>query len=53
MLVPQSEGLFHRAISESTWVYGWDKTAELSLLGAWDAAEAQGVQIAESLGAVG
>ncbi len=52
MLVPQSEGLFHRAISESTWVYGWDRQLS-EPVGAWDAAEAQGVQIAESLGASG
>ena len=45
LLVPQAEGLFHRAISQSTWVYGWDRTLA--------AAEAQGVRIAEALGASG
>ena len=45
LLVPQAEGLFHRAISQSTWVYGWDR--ELA------AAEAQGVRIAKALGAAG
>lgn len=52
LLVPQSEGLFHRAISESTWVYGWDRELR-EPVGDWDAAEDQGVQIAESLGASG
>ncbi len=52
MLVPQSEGLFHRAVSQSTWVYGWDRQLS-EPVGDWDAAEAQGVQIAESLGASG
>ena len=45
LLVPQAEGLFHRAISQSTWVYGWDRELE--------EAEAQGVRIAEALGASG
>ena len=52
MVVPQSEGLFHRAISESTWVYGWDRELR-ERVGDLDSAEAQGVQIAESLGASG
>ena len=52
MLVPQSEGLFHRAISQSTWVYGWDRQLS-GRVGNWNPAEAQGVQIAESLGASG
>ena len=52
MLVPQSRGLFHRAISGSTWVYGWDRELRE---GAGDrvTAEAQGVQIADRLGASG
>ena len=52
LLVPQSEGLFHGAISGSTWVYGWDRGLR-EPLGDWLSAEAQGVQIAESLGASG
>ena len=52
MLMPQSEGLFQRAISESTWVYGWDRGLS-EPVGDWDSAEAQGVRVAESLGAAG
>ena len=52
MLAPQSEGLFHRAISGSTSVYGWDRELR-EPAGAWVSAEAQGVRIAESLGASG
>ena len=52
LLVPQSRDLFHRAISESTWVYGWDRELRE---GAGDSvtAEAQGLQIADWLGASG
>ena len=52
MLAPQAEGLFHRAISESTWVYGWDRQLR-EPVGDLAAAEAQGVRIAEWLGASG
>ena len=52
MLMPQSEGLFHRAISESTWVYGWDRQLSQPV-GDWGSAEAQGVHIAEALGGSG
>ena len=52
LLVPQSEGLFHGAISGSTWVYGWDRELRAPL-GDWVSAEGQGVQVAESLGASG
>ena len=52
LLVPQSEGLFHGAISGSTWVYGWDRELR-EPLGDWVSAEGQGVQVAESLGASG
>ena len=52
LLVPQSEGLFHRAISESTSVYGWDRELR-EPIGDWVSAEAQGVQIAEWLGVSG
>ncbi|MCY4600453.1 MAG: carboxylesterase family protein [Acidobacteria bacterium] len=52
LLVPQSEGLFHRAISGSTWVYGWDRELR-EPSSDWVSAEAQGAQIAEWLGASG
>ena len=52
MLMPQSEGLFHRAIAESSYVIGWDRQLR-DAVGDWGAAEAQGVQIAEALGATG
>ena len=48
MLVPQSEGLFQRAISESDWVYGWDRGLSESVRG-MPSAEAGGVRIAELL----
>lgn len=44
MVVPQAEGLYHGAIAESDWIYGWDRP----LSGA-DSAEAHGVQVAEAL----
>ncbi len=50
MLIPQSEGLFHRAIAQSSYVIGWDRQLR-DAVGDWGPAEAQGVQIAESLGA--
>ena len=52
LLVPQSRGLFHRAISESTWVYGWDRELR-EPIGAGSTAEAQGIRVAESLDASG
>ena len=52
MLVPRTAGLFHRAISGSTWVYGWDRALR-EPAGAGSTAEAQGIRIAESLGASG
>lgn len=52
MLMPQSEGLFHRAIAESSYVIGWDRQLR-DAVGDWGSAEAQGVQIAEALGATG
>jgi para-nitrobenzyl esterase len=45
MVVPQAEGLYHRAIAESNWVYGWDRP----LSGA-DSAEAGGIRVAAELG---
>ena len=52
MLMPQSAGLFHRAIAESNWVYGWDRQLSDSV-GDWESAEAQGVDIASRLEASG
>ncbi len=52
LLAPQTAGLFHRAISGSTWVYGWDRALR-EPVGAGSTAEAQGIRIAESLGASG
>jgi len=45
MVVPQAEGLYHGAIAESNWVYGWDRP-----LSGPDSAEADGVRVAEALG---
>ena len=44
MVVPQAEGLYHGAIAESDWIYGWDRP-----LSGTDSAEAHGVQVAEAL----
>ena len=52
MLIPQSEGLFHRAIAQSNWVNGWDRQLSQAV-GDWGSAEAQGAQIAQTLGATG
>lgn len=49
MLVPQSEGLFHRAIGESNWVYGWDRALSEDARG-MPSAESGGVAVAEQLG---
>ena len=50
MVMPQSKGLFHRAIAQSNWIHGWDRPlqgdpADLT------PAEAQGVSIGAALGA--
>ena len=50
MVMPQSKGLFHRAIAQSNWIHGWDRplqgdTAVLT------PAEAQGVSVGAALGA--
>ena len=50
MVMPQSKGLFHRAIAQSNWIHGWDRplegdTADLT------PAEAQGVSVGAALGA--
>ena len=52
MLMPQSGGLFHRAIAESSFINGWDRRLSESFGGA-PAAEAQGVALAEALEATG
>ena len=44
MVVPQAEGLYHGAIAESDWIYGWDRP-----LSGTDSAEAHGVQVAQEL----
>lgn len=49
MLIPEAEGLYHRVISESNWVYGWDRALSGNVRGA-ESGEAQGVRIAEALG---
>ena len=52
MVVPQSKGLFHRAIAQSTYISGWDRTLS-EADGARQAAEAQGLRPAAALGADG
>ena len=50
MVVPQSKGLFHRAISESDWIYDWDRPLDTAARG-WEPAETQGLRIGGALGA--
>ncbi|MBQ02206.1 MAG: hypothetical protein CL477_16170, partial [Acidobacteria bacterium] len=45
MVVPQAEGLYHGAIAESDWIYGWDRP-----LSGTGSAEADGTRVAEELG---
>ena len=52
MLMPQADGLFHRAIAQSNYINGWDRKLRESV-GDWTSAEAQGVQLAEAVGASG
>lgn len=52
MLVPQAEGLFHRAIAQSTYVHGWDRPLSAPARG-WEPAEAVGLRLGEALGATG
>ena len=52
MVVPQSQGLFHRAIAQSTYISGWDRTLS-EADGARQAAEAQGLRLAAALDADG
>jgi para-nitrobenzyl esterase len=48
MLVPQAGGLFHRAISESDWIYGWDRPLR-GHGGDLAPAETQGLSVATAL----
>ena len=52
MLAPQAEGLFHRAIAQSTYVHGWDRPLDAAARG-WEPAEVLGERVAEALGAPG
>lgn len=52
MLMPQTRGLFHRAIAESSFITGWDRRLREPFGGA-TSAEAQGVAVGEALGATG
>ena len=50
MLMPQSEGLFHRAIAQSNWIHGWDRPL-VGDAGDLTPAEAQGTAVAAALAA--
>ena len=50
MLMPQSAGLFHRAIAQSNWIHGWDRPLAGDA-GDLTPAEAQGNAVAAALGA--
>ena len=52
MVVPQAAGLFHGAIAQSNWINGWDRPLDEADRG-WEAAETQGLRVAEALGATG
>ena len=52
MLIPQSRGLFHRAIAESSFINGWDRRLR-EPFGGTISAEAQGTAVGEALGAGG
>ena len=52
MLMPQSRGLFHRAIAQSNWIHGWDRPLSGDA-GDLTPAEAQGTAVAAALGARG
>lgn len=49
MIAPQAEGLFHRAIAQSTYIHGWDRPLDAPARG-WEPAEALGEQVAAALG---
>ena len=50
MLMAQSEGLFHRAIAESSFINGWDRRLRESFGGS-PSVESQGVAVGEAMGA--
>ena len=50
MVMPQSKGLFHRAIAQSNWIHGWDRPLQGDTVDLTPA-EAQGVSIGAALGA--
>ncbi|MCY4075621.1 MAG: carboxylesterase family protein [Acidobacteria bacterium] len=52
MVVPQAAGLFHGAIAQSNWINGWDRPLDEPARG-WEAAETQGLRVAEALGVTG
>ena len=52
MIAPQAEGLFHRAIAQSTYVHGWDRPLDAPARG-WEPAEALGERVGAALGASG
>ena len=49
MLMPQSKGLFHRAVAQSNWIHGWDRPLAGDA-GGLTPAEAQGTAVAAALG---
>ncbi|MXZ70322.1 MAG: carboxylesterase family protein [Acidobacteria bacterium] len=49
MLMPQAEGLYHRAIAQSNYIRGWDRPLDSPARG-WEPAETQGVRIGDALG---
>ena len=52
MIAPHAQGLFQRAIAQSTYVHGWDRPLDSPARG-WEPAEALGEQLAAALGAPG
>ena len=52
MVAPQAAGLFHGAIAQSNWINGWDRPLDEAARG-WEAAETQGLRVAEALDATG
>ena len=52
IIVPHAENLFHRAIAQSPYVPGWDRALRAPARG-WESAEAQGLRVADAVGATG
>jgi para-nitrobenzyl esterase len=48
MVMPQSGGLFHRAIAQSNWIHGWDRPLRGEAPG-FASAESQGLGVATTL----